>query len=151
MRSEQRAHKSRLGCVMPWVALCMDECDGKITALPCCLSWIRGDYGLVDQAPLQVLWNSEGAQRIRHLIASGRQHEVCDVHCPYWMSGRFSESALRAVDGPPEFNANRELNLVEIRERRTELRSRPMLLKIIPTLRCNIQCSDVSASLWVKG
>lgn len=126
---------------MPWKALYMDESDGRIVALPCCLSWIREDYGTVGSARLDELWNGEGAQRIRESLASGRQHEVCDAHCPYWMSGRYGEPALRIVDGPPEFVANQELNLAEIRERRTVLRSRPMLLKVLPTLRCNVRCS----------
>lgn len=140
-RRSQRPHGPSLGCVMPWKALYMDECDGRVAALPCCLSWIWSDYGTVGSAPLEELWNSESAQRIRELIATGRQHEICDTHCLYWMSGRYSESALRIVDGPPEFVANQELNLVEVRERRTVLRSRPMLLKVLPTLRCNIRCS----------
>ncbi len=119
----------------------MDECDGRIVALPCCLSWIQNDYGTIGSAPLEELWNSEGAQRIRELLATGRQHEVCSAHCPHWMSGRYGESSLRIVDGSAEFVANQELNLAEIRERRTVLRSRPMLLKVIPTLRCNLRCS----------
>jgi molybdenum cofactor biosynthesis enzyme MoaA len=149
-----------LQCVMPWKALFMDECDGRVAALPCCLSWIRRDYGTVGTAPLEELWNSEGAQEIRRLIASGRQEEVCDTHCPYWMSGRYGESALRIVDGPPEFVANQETNLAEIRERRTVLRSRPMLLKVLPTLRCNIRCSmcfqdhygsvDIGENFWAE-
>lgn len=57
------------------------------------------------------------------------------------MSGHYGESSLRIVDGPPEFVANQEFNLLEIRDRRTILRSRPMLLKVLPTLHCNLQCS----------
>lgn len=158
MNSSDDSDQPALGCVMPWKALHMDERDGAVSALPCCLSWIRRDYGTVGSAPLEELWNSEGAQLIRQLIATGRQQEVCDLNCPYWMSGRYGESALRIVDGPPEFVANQELNLAEIRERRTVLRSRPMLLKVLPTLRCNIRCSmcfqdhfesvDLGADFW---
>ena len=130
-----------LGCVMPWKALYMDEVDGRVAALPCCLSWIGEDYGTVGTASLDELWNSEGAQKIRRLLASGRQHEICDPYCPYWMSGNYGESALRIVDGPAAFVANQRLNLEEIHERRSVLESRPMLLKVLPTLRCNIRCS----------
>lgn len=141
MIATHRSQQPTLDCVMPWKALYMDECDGKVAALPCCLSWIRSNYGAIGTAPLQELWNSKGAQRIRQLIATGRQQEICDPHCPYWMSGRYGESALRIVDGHPEFVANQKLNLTEIRERRTVLRSWPMLLKVLPTLRCNLRCS----------
>lgn len=130
-----------LDCVMPWKAFYMDECDGKLIALPCCLGWIEHGYGTVGSASLGELWNSEGAQRIRRLLSTGRQSEVCSRHCPHWMSGRYGESALRIVDGPAEFVSNQELNLVEIRERGTILRSKPMLLKLLPTLHCNLQCS----------
>jgi molybdenum cofactor biosynthesis enzyme MoaA len=128
-------------CLMPWKALFMDEKDGRIAALPCCLSWIKADYGTVGTATLAELWNSSQAQRIRFLIANGRQQEICDRHCPYLLSGRYGESALRVLDGSPEFVENQLLNNEEIRLRRTFLQSRPMFLKVLPTLRCNIRCT----------
>lgn len=135
-------HNSQpLKCVMPWKALYMDEYQGQIVALPCCLSWIRRNYGRVGSARLQDLWNSPEAQNIRRLLSSGRQHEVCQPNCPYFISGDYGEGALRIIDGPSEFVANQELNLQEIRERRTVLRSQPMLLKVVPTLQCNLRCT----------
>lgn len=131
----------KLSCVMPWKALFMDEHDGRVAALPCCLSWIKEEYGTVGSASLNELWNSQGAQRIRHLIASGQQDEICDRHCPYRMSGKYGESAVRVVDGPAEFVENQLLNNEEIRERKTVLKSRPMLVKVLPTLKCNLRCT----------
>jgi MoaA/NifB/PqqE/SkfB family radical SAM enzyme len=119
----------------------MDEYNGKVFALPCCLSWIKSTYGAIGSVPLQELWNSEGAQRIRRLIAAGHQHEICSTHCSYWMSGRYGETALRIVDGSPEFVENQRINLTEIQERKSVLRSQPMILKVLPTLRCNLRCS----------
>jgi len=121
----------------------MDEQDGRVAVLPCCLGWIKQTYGFVDEAPLTELWNSPGAQKIRALIASGRQDEVCDRHCKYLTSGRFSEEAWegRVIDGPANFVANQRLNSQEISERRTVLCSRPMMLKVISTFRCNIRCT----------
>ena len=105
-------HNSQpLKCVMPWKALYMDEYQGQIVALPCCLSWIRRNYGRVGSARLQDLWNSPEAQNIRRLLSSGRQHEVCQPNCPYFISGDYGEGALRIIDGPSEFVANQELNL----------------------------------------
>jgi MoaA/NifB/PqqE/SkfB family radical SAM enzyme len=119
----------------------MDECNGRIFALPCCMNWIKSSYGAVGSASLQELWNSEGARRIRELIAAGRHHEICSAQCSYWMSGLYGETALRIVDGSPEFVENQQINLAEIRQRKSVLRSRPMLLKVLPTLRCNLRCS----------
>lgn len=130
-----------LPCVMPWKALFMDEREGRVAALPCCLSWIKADYGTVGTATLDELWNSLGAQRIRNLIATGRQDEICDKHCPLLMSGKYGEAALRVVDGPAEFVENQLLNNEEIRQRKTILSSRPMLIKVLPSLRCNLRCT----------
>ncbi|MFZ4857819.1 MAG: radical SAM protein [Desulfuromonadaceae bacterium] len=132
---------SQLTCVMPWKALCMDESQGRIVALPCCLSWIRHDYGTVGIGPLHELWNSDGAQFIRERIATGHQNEVCDRNCPFLISGSYGESALRIVDGSAEFVANQKLNLQEIAERRVVLRSKPMLVKVMPSLQCNLDCT----------
>lgn len=147
-----------LDCIMPWKALYMDEHNGQISALPCCWSWIKKDYGKVGTASLQELWNSEGAQYIRHIIASGRQAEICDRHCPNWMTGHYKEAAHRILDGPSPFIENQRINLQEIRERKIILQSKPMLLKVIPTLSCNLRCSmcfqnhyttlDTSSSFW---
>lgn len=136
-----RSQQTILPCVMPWKALHMDEYNGKIFALPCCLSWVKKSYGVVGSAPLQELWNSESAQHIRQLIVDGRQHEICSEHCSYWMSGRYGETALRIVDGSPEFIENQRINLMEIQQRKSVLRSMPMLLKVVPTLHCNLRCS----------
>ena len=128
----------------------MDECDGRIFALPCCLSWIKCSYGIVDTTPLLELWNSEGAQHIRQLIATGRQHEICDAHCPHWMSGHYGETALRIVDGSSEFVENQQINLEEIQQRKTVLRSQPMLLKVLPSLSCNLHCTMCFQSNYNK-
>jgi len=119
----------------------MDECNGKVFALPCCMSWTKSSYGVIGSAPLQNLWNSEEAQRIRQLIATDRQHEICSPQCSFWMSGRYGETALRIIDGSPEFVENQQINLTEIQQRKSVLSSRPMLLKVLPTLSCNLRCS----------
>jgi molybdenum cofactor biosynthesis enzyme MoaA len=126
---------------MPWKALFMDESGGQLVALPCCRNWITADYGHVAEASLQELWNSSGAQDIRRQIAEGRQGEVCKPTCPHHQSGDYSEAALRILDGPQPFVDNQRLNHHEIRARQTVLQSRPMLLKILPTLECNLRCT----------
>jgi molybdenum cofactor biosynthesis enzyme MoaA len=126
---------------MPWKALFMDERDGTVSALPCCANWIADNYGHIDeQTTVDQVWNGRGAQRIRRLLVQGRESELCSTDCPWLNSGRFTESALRIVDGPPAFVENQRLNHQEIADRRLELESQPMLLRIIPTLRCNMHC-----------
>lgn len=133
----------QLHCVLPWKALCMDERDGEIFGVPCCLGWIQygHEYGKVGSVGPTELWNSEKAQRMRRLILDGQQDQVCSQQCPYRISGELSELRIPILDGPPTFMENQALNNEEIRRRRTVLHSRPMLLKVMPTLRCNLRCS----------
>lgn len=134
-------HNQRISCTIPWKALFMDERNGRLSALPCCASWINRCYGSVeDGMALLELWNGPGAVEIRRLIADGRQKELCAADCPWLFSGRFLEDAIGIVTGPPEFEANQRLNNQEISERKTILKSLPMAIRIIPTLHCNIRC-----------
>ena len=130
-----------LRCLMPWKALYMDERNGRLSALPCCANWINRKYGLIEKTtPLADLWNGPGAQEIRRLMAQGAQNELCAPDCPWLVSGRFAEAAIDIIPGPTEFVRNQLLNQEEIRQRRTVLESKPMAIRIIPTLRCNIRC-----------
>lgn len=152
--STQDQHRTPLPCVLPWKALFIDERDGKLSAVPCCAHWINRNYGpLTESTSLEELWNGPGAQEIRRLMASGRQAEMCSPDCFWLKSGRFSEDALTVIPGPPSFEENQRLNNQEIRERKTVLQSRPMAIRLIPTLRCNIRCrmchQDHSASLHI--
>ncbi len=130
-----------IACVLPWKSLSMDERDGRLSVLPCCANWINQTYGSIgEESSMEELWNGPGAQHIRRLMAEGRQDEMCQPDCPWLVSGRFTEDALRIVPGPKEFEENQRLNHQEIKERRTKLKSRPMVVRVIPTLRCNIRC-----------
>lgn len=135
------SNRRSLRCILPWKALFMDERDGRLSALPCCANWINRSYGPIEEdSSLDVLWNGNGAQEIRRLMAQGRQDELCATDCPWLVSGRFAEDALQVLPGPPGFEENQRLNNREIWERCTVLKSRPMALRLIPTLRCNIRC-----------
>ncbi|MFZ4857827.1 MAG: radical SAM protein [Desulfuromonadaceae bacterium] len=109
--------------------------------MPCCANWINRDYGKIDAgSSLEGLWNGAGAQEIRRMLIEGRQSELCKPDCPWLVSGRFSEEMLRVIPGPQAFEDNQRLNNEEIRQRKTVLSSMPMAVRIIPTLRCNIDC-----------
>lgn len=119
----------------------MDERKGVLRVLPCCANWLTGDFGSIDQTSFFLeIWNSSGAQKIRYLLANGRQNEICSPDCPYLNSGKFSEDELCIFPGPESYRKNQEINNVEIRERRVILESFPMALRVIPTLSCNIRC-----------
>ena len=138
---KQTSQKTELECIMPWKALYMDECNGKVAALPCCAGWVNTTYGNIGSATLQELWNSEGAQHIRKLIAAGRLREICNPHCSFLLSGRHGENTLRIIDGSSEFIENQRINLDEIRQRKSVLCSLPMLLRVVPSLQCNLRCT----------
>ena len=130
-----------LRCILPWKALFMDERDGCLSALPCCANWINRNYGQINgNTSLADLWNSRGAQEIRRLMVERRQSELCASDCPWLVSGRFSENSINIIPGPPEFEKNQLLNNVEIRGRQTFLKSKPMAIRVIPALRCNLRC-----------
>ena len=130
-----------ISCVLPWKALFMDERDGHLSALPCCANWINQSFGSIsDGSSMEEIWNGLGAQHIRRLMIEGRQDEMCQPDCPWLVSGRFTEEALRIVAGPNEFEENQRLNHQEIKERRIKLKSRPRAVRVIPTFRCNIRC-----------
>ena len=133
--------KYPITCTLPWKALFMDMRYGRLSALPCCATWINRSYGLVEKGvSLIELWNGPGAVEIRRLISEGKQNELCTPDCPWLFSGRFAENTAEIVPGPPEFEANQRLNNKEISERQTVLKSLPMAIRIIPTLQCNIRC-----------
>jgi len=130
-----------LYCVLPWKAFYMHEHNGALSALPCCARWINRGYGPVeDGMSLLELWNGPGAVEIRRLIAEGRQEELCAADCPWLFFGRFAEGTVGIIPGPQEFEANQRLNNQEIIERRTILKSLPMAIRVIPTLKCNLKC-----------
>ena len=133
--------KHALPCTLPWKALFMDMRHGRLSALPCCATWINRSYGPIeDGMSLLDLWNSPGTVEIRRLMIEGKQEELCAQDCPWLFSGKFAEDNVAIVPGPPEFEANQRLNNQEISERKTILKSLPMALRIIPTLKCNIRC-----------
>lgn len=130
-----------LPCVLPWKAFFVDERCGVLSALPCCANWFKGSFGLItSNSTVADLWNSPDAQELRRRVASGNTDDLCARDCPWLVSGRFSESAMTILPGPEPFEENQRLNLQEIRERRTILKSKPMAVRMIPTLRCNIRC-----------
>ncbi|MCL2646063.1 MAG: radical SAM protein [Phycisphaerales bacterium] len=133
--------QNHLSCTLPWKALFMDMRYGRLSALPCCATWINRSYGPIEDG-MSILesWNGPGAVEIRRLMIEGKQEELCAPDCPWLFSGKFAENAAEIVPGPPEFEANQRLNNQEISERKTILKSLPMALRIIPTLRCNIRC-----------
>lgn len=134
--------KKALKCILPWKALSMDEKNGNVVALPCCLSWIKSDYGYVSKnETLKELWNSEKAQYIRYLIINDRYNEICSPNCPNLLNGEYSEKKLRVLNGSESYVENQLLNNNEIKMRKTVLESKPQLLKVIPNLSCNLRCS----------
>ena len=131
----------KLACIMPWKAFFMDHFDGELRILPCCADWITSHFGEITQeSTVESLWNSPQAQEIRYLLNTGRQAEICSPDCHWLNSGRYGEENLRILEGPATFVDNQKLNNREIRERKLVLESRPMVLRIIPTLRCNSNC-----------
>lgn len=129
-----------LPCIMPWKAFYMDDYKREMVALPCCANWINYSYGNLQNNSISELWNSEKAQYIRKMISEGNIEKVCSKNCPYLYKKDYSEVNLRIIQGPEDFIRNQKLNNEEIKQRRIILQSKPMLFKLVPTLKCQLRC-----------
>lgn len=138
----KRARKpEKLACVMPWKAFFMDHFDRDLRVIPCVSDWMSGSFGkLTPESTVEQLWNSQQAQEIRQLLATGQQAQVCSPDCHWLNSGRYGEGNVHMVQGTTAFMENQRINNQEIRERKLVLESRPTLLRLLPTLRCNNRC-----------
>lgn len=128
-----------LRCLMPWASLAMDELGGDPTLLPCCATWTRARWGAPADG-LLAAWTGTAAAQMRDDLANNHFGSWCDPSCPLLGRGDHGEDSLRALDGPPAFAANLAALREDIAERRAHPRARPIFLKLLPTLRCNLRC-----------
>lgn len=130
---------TELRCLMPWASLAMDELDGRPVLLPCCASWTSARWGEPADG-LLTAWRGEGAARMRADLAEQRLGPWCDPQCPLLSRGDHGEASLRHIEGTPTFQANLALLRDDVATRRVRPRARPIFLKLLPTLRCNLRC-----------
>ncbi|MBF0108093.1 MAG: radical SAM protein [Magnetococcales bacterium] len=134
-------------CLHPW-------CDVWINAagwVSCCPQ-NRMRWGNIRQTPLETLWNSDPARRVRQLIGSGNYQEAgCDRECPF-LRGSFqgpvqTPPVAELINPPlidPEDNSPCSRNFKEVetayRQRQESLDCRPLFIDLQTTVRCNSDC-----------
>ncbi len=97
----------------------------------CCKSWLPDDIGDLNEQPVDVIWNSETAQRIRESIFDG-SFRYCDHKlCPVIQSDSLPTLEQAAED--PRFTDI-------IRQRATRLDQLPTFVNFCNDTSCNLSC-----------
>jgi pyruvate-formate lyase-activating enzyme len=124
-------------CVKPWASFEMDDATELGPVRPCC--WSFQYIGDLRHSTLAEIWNGNGAQTFRHAMLTGQVADYCPDCCPIWQEPVEEKTAYwKRVELGQRQNAL--LNREEILAGRTILESRPVTLKITPSLACNLDC-----------
>lgn len=121
-------------CTKPWTSFEVNDHKGVVT--PCC--WSKLHCGNVNDSTFEEIWNGPAYRRMRQHMAEGELDLICSEWCPY----RHGEH-MDVTYPPPqseEFRVNWELQREEIREGRTVLKSKPTILNVCPSVKCNLDC-----------
>ena len=121
-------------CLKPWTSFELDDQRGNV--LPCC--WTKKIVGNVQEQSLDDVWNGAGFVEFRAKMLAGEYEDICPADCPHRV-GALHET-LPATGTSPAFRDNLELLRRDIGERRTTLRARPISMRLLPSIRCNLQC-----------
>lgn len=121
-------------CTRPWTSFRITDHKGNVE--PCC--WTRVKFGNVNESSVDEIWNGPAYVRVRELMAKGEVGDICDPDCPV-LVGEFPDSVHRVPEGE-EYRRNWLVQQEEISSRKTVLVSRPTKMKIVPTVRCNLDC-----------
>lgn len=121
-------------CTKPWTSFEINDHKGIVT--PCC--WSKLHCGDINDASFEEIWNGPAFQAMRREMAAGNLDRICASWCPY----RVDEH--KDISFPPPqseaFRANWELQRQEIAERKTVLDSKPTIVNICPSVKCNLDC-----------
>ncbi len=125
-------------CVTPWTTMEIVDPDGRVRQ--CCSTWTVGDRGNLHKDTLAAVWNGEGYQAARRLMARKTLEGLCQPICSRLYDDKFSEKQLRIQSGSEPFVENQILLAEEIAERREVLSAKPLKIAICPSTYCNYNC-----------
>lgn len=139
----------RVRCAAPWQSL-MIEGDGSVH--PCAY---RGNYGNssshlpfgnVNKQSIEEVWNSEEARKLRRLMAAGDLEAAGCARClavaqglPLQMS--YDPKVDQEIGEPTLYKSNLDLKRQEIEAGAEVVISKPLVLYVTPTHRCNLRCT----------
>lgn len=125
-------------CTTPWTTLEVVDPDGRVRQ--CCSTWTAGDRGNVFEGSLLSIWNGEGYQRARRIMAGDQLDELCLPICSRLHDRKYAESAFMIQRGSEPFVQNQLLIAEEIATRAEVVRSKPLKLSLCPSTYCNYNC-----------
>lgn len=125
-------------CLRPWTSFEIDDGSNYFGFVqPCC--WAARRVGDTRTQSISEIWNSSEFIVFREHVLSGDIEGYCSPYCP---NLKLSSFALRIYFShlirKPTYN--HLLNLFEIVQGKTALRSSPIHFKISPTLACDLRC-----------
>ncbi len=120
-------------CVKPWTSFQIDDHKGNVNA--CC--WSKIKCGNINNATIEEIWNGTAYVYIRELMAQGNIDLICTSDCPYRI-GELSEEYIEPKSDI--YKNNFLLQEDEIATRKTVLKSKPRMMRVVPTVNCNLNC-----------
>ncbi len=130
-----RNEPTPLVCSRPWTSFRIDDHKGNIK--PCC--WTKLEFGNINDQNIDDIWNGAPYVRMRELMAKGKLDTICASDCPVLL-GEFPESEAGDEPTSQKCKENWLLQQEEISARSTILKSRPTKMRIVPTVKCNLNC-----------
>jgi len=120
-------------CTKPWTSF---EIDHKGNVRPCC--WSTLVCGNINSSSMEEIWNGPAYQDIRYFMRKGQLEPICAIDCPY----RVGEHKNLAYSAPVSdiFRKNKKIQLKELEERKVVLQSKPTIMSIVPSIKCNKRC-----------
>lgn len=124
-------------CIRPWTSFEVDDGADIGPVRPCC--WLLQYIGDLRHDTLERIWNGPQAQHIRHAMLTGQSRDYCPEFCPILQCPE-EDKAMYWKRVERSGHPNALLNREELLEGRVTLRSRPVTLKVTPSLACNLNC-----------
>jgi len=125
-------------CVYPWAGLIILDGDKDFGLVRPC-TWSLRYVGDTATQSIQEIWNGPGYQDFRRRMLTGDINGYCPPTCPN-RKRPIGEWLLYLGRLMKYRNTNHLLNFAEVVQRRTQLNSMPIFLKVTPTLACNLRC-----------
>ncbi|MBK8254113.1 MAG: radical SAM protein [Polyangiaceae bacterium] len=125
-------------CVTPWTTMEIVDPDGRVRQ--CCSTWTKGDRGNAQKALLSEVWNGEGYQFARRVMAQKTVGDLCEPICSRLYDHKFSEKAFRIQSGSNAFVQNQLLLADEMAQKKEIIRAKPLKIAICPSTYCNYNC-----------
>lgn len=134
-------------CLHPWFSVFI-LAAGWVSCCP----QNKTRFGNVLESPVEELWNSEPAKRVRSLLAEGRYEQAgCDAECPFLSGSYEGPKSQPAVEeliypefdrevGGDVYKANLQLLVDAYRSRERQVVGRPVFIDVQTTVRCNSDC-----------